>query len=272
MMTRALGTPPSSVVVELARLAEPHRDRLLIAAVVAFAAHAGLGLYAAGREPTAAVPPPPVEVELAFREPPPPAPEPLKEPEPPKPEPPPKAEAPRLIAKLAPPPPAARAGAVLTALPDPTPAPTAAEPFDFTSDPNSHVYGSGVVAVGGTATHGLAGARVGGTGTAPVRPVAGDGLTAASDLSQKPRLREADPCRGFFPDTARDDVAVVSVRVVIGKSGGVSNASVVSESPAGQGFGAAARRCMLDQVFLPALDKSGNSAATALNVNVKFSR
>jgi hypothetical protein len=271
MMTRALGTPPTSVVAELAGLAEPHRDRLLIAAVVAFAVHAGLGLYAASREPTAAVPPPPVEVELAFREPPPPAPEPVKEPEP-KPVEPPKAEAPRPIAKVAPPPPAARAGAVLTALPDPTPTPTAAEPFDFTSDPNSHVYGSGVVAVGGTATHGLAGARVGGTGTEPVRPAAGDGLTAASDLSQKPRLREADPCRGFFPDTAHDDVAVVSVRVVIGKSGGVSSASVVSESPSGQGFGAAARRCMLDQVFVPALDRSGNSAATALNVNVKFSR
>jgi hypothetical protein len=59
---------------------------------------------------------------------------------------------------------------------------------------------------------------------------------------------------------------------VIGKSGQVSNANVVSESPTGQGFGAAARRCMLDQVFVPALDRDGNAAATALNVNVKFSR
>jgi hypothetical protein len=162
---------------------------------------------------------------------------------------------------------------VLTAPPDPAPSPAPAEPFDFTSDPNSHVYGSGVVAVGGTATHGLAGARVGGTGTAPVSgPPSGDGLTAASDLSQKPRLRVNDPCRGFFPAAAQDDVAVVSVRVVIGKNGQVSSANVVSESPAGQGFGAAARRCMLDQVFVPALDRDGEAAATALNVNVKFSR
>jgi hypothetical protein len=29
---------------------------------------------------------------------------------------------------------------------------------------------------------------------------------------------------------------------------------------------------MLDQVFVPALDRDGNAAATALNVNVKFSR
>jgi len=273
MMARALGTPPGSLVSELTKLAEPHRDRLLIAAIVALGAHAGLGLFAVSREPRVELPRPPVDVELAFREPPPPPPEPPKEPEPPKAPEPVKAEAPKAVAKLAPPPPAARAGAVLTAPPDPTPAPAAAEPFDFTSDPNSHVYGSGVVAVGGTATHGLAGAQVGGTGNAPVRPPpSGDGLTAASDLSQKPRLRVNDPCRGFFPPGAHDDVAVATVRVVIGKNGQVSNASLVSESPTGQGFGAAARRCMLDQVFVPALDRAGNSAATALNVNVKFSR
>jgi outer membrane biosynthesis protein TonB len=267
MMTRTLGPPPSSLIDELGKLAEPHRHRLAIAALVALVAHGGLGLITVGREPLAATPAP-VDVELAFREPPPPPPEPEKE-EPKEPEPP-KAEAPKPIAKLAAPPPAARAGAVLTAAPDPTPEPSA-EPFDFTSDPNSHVYGSGVVAVGGTADHGLAGARVGGTGIAPVRPV-GDGLTAVGDLSQKPRLRRDDPCRGFFPDAARDDVAAVSVRVVIGKDGRVSSANVVSESPAGQGFGAAARRCMLDEVFVPALDRQGMSAATAINVNVKFSR
>jgi outer membrane biosynthesis protein TonB len=271
MMARTLGPPPGSLVSELTRLAEPHRDRLLVAALIALAAHAGLGLFAASREPRPEPVRPPVDVELAFREPPPP-PEP-KEPEPPQAPEAPKAAEPKPIAKLAPPPPAARAGAVLTAPPDPAPAPAAAEPFDFTSDPNSHVYGSGVVAVGGTATHGLAGARVGGTGKAPVRtPPPGDGLTAAADLSQKPRLRVSDPCRGFFPEAAQDDVAVVSVRVVIGKSGQVSKANVVSESPTGQGFGAAARRCMLDQVFVPALDRDGNAAATALNVNVKFSR
>jgi outer membrane biosynthesis protein TonB len=270
MMARTLGPPPGSLVSELTRLAEPHRDRLLVAALIALAAHGGLGLFAASREPRPEPARPPVDVELAFREPPPPPPPEPKEPEPPEAA---KAAEPKPIAKLAPPPPAARAGAVLTAPPDPAPAPAAAEPFDFTSDPNSHVYGSGVVAVGGTATHGLAGARVGGTGNAPVpTPPPGDGLTAASDLSQKPRLRVSDPCRGFFPEAAQDDVAVVSVRVVIGKSGQVSNANVVSESPTGQGFGAAARRCMLDQVFVPALDRDGNAAATALNVNVKFSR
>jgi outer membrane biosynthesis protein TonB len=270
MMAPTIGAPPSPLLSELRNLADPHRGRLAIAALVALLGHGAIGLFAFEREPPL-VAPPPVDVEIAFREPPPPEPEPPQEPEPPKGPEPPKAE-PKPIAKAAPPPPAARAGAVLTAPPDPTPAPAAAEPFDFTSDPNSHVYGSGVVAVGGTAQHGLAGARVGGTGTAPVRPPTGNGLTAAADLSRKPRLSEADPCRGFFPDSARDDVAAVVVRVVIGKDGKVSVADVVSESPTGQGFGAAARRCMLDQVFLPALDRAGNNAATALNVNVKFSR
>lgn len=275
MMARSLGAPPSALSSEVSKLAEPQHDRLLVAALFALAMHGGLGLLTASREPRAEIERAPVEVELAFREPPPPPPEPepepAREPEPPRaPEPPP--AAPRPAAKLAPPP-AARAGAVLTAPSEPASAPAAAEPFDFTSDPNSPVYGSGVVAVGGTATHGLAGARVGGTGAAPVRsPPAGDGLTAASDSSRRPRLRVSDPCRGFFPDAARDDVAVVSVRVVIGKSGRVSTAQVISESPKGQSFGAAARRCMLAQTFAPALDRAGNPAATALNVNVKFSR
>lgn len=265
---------PSSVFAELSKLNEPQGDRLLIAVLIAFAAHAGLGIYAARRTPDASVSAPPVDVELTFREPPPPPPEPPPLPEPPKEPDPPKAEAPKpVLAKAAAPPPAARAGAVLTAPPDPTPAPAAEEPFDFTSDPNSHVYGSGVVAVGGTASHGLAGAQVGGTGIAPKKdPTPGDGLTAVGDLSQKPRLREADPCRGFFPQSARDDVAAASVRVVIGKDGAVRSANLLSESPAGQGFGAAARRCMLDQTFAPALDRDGKPAATAINVNVRFSR
>lgn len=253
---------------DLLKLAEPRGERLLIAGVLALLAHGVFGLVAVNRPPAAALAPPPVEVEMTFREPPPPSPEPEPLPEAPEP---PRAEAPKPVtAKLAPPPPAARAGAVLTAKPEAAAANT--EPFDFTSDPNSTVYGSGVVAVGGTATHGLAGARVGGEGKAPAPAPRGDGLTSVSDLSQRPRLRLADPCRGFFPDAARADVATVSVRVVIGKSGKVSQAQIVSESPKGQGFGAAARACMLAQVFVPAQDQEGNAAAVALPVNVRFSR
>jgi outer membrane biosynthesis protein TonB len=276
MTTDGAGGAARALTNELRQLAEPAPLRCLVATSLALAVHLALGALAAGAPHEPAPTPPPVDVELAFREPPPPAPTPEPTPEPradtPEPAPPP--PAPKAVAaRPAPPPPAAKAGAVMTAPAEPTPARGAPEPFDFTSDPNSPVYGSGVVAVGGTASHGLAGARVGGTGRAPAPSArSGDALTAASDLSQKPRLRSADPCRGYFPPAARDDVAVVSVRVVIGKNGAVSNADVVSESPAGQGFGFAARRCMSEQTFTPALDRSGSAAATALNVNVRFSR
>lgn len=264
-MSPMLSRVPGPSLVDWVKLAEPHKERLGIALILALAAHVGVGLVALTEASAPAPLAPPVDVEFAMPEPPPPAPEPLTEP-------PAEAAPPKLAtAKLAPPP-AARAGAVLTAKPDPTAA-EPAEPFDFTSDPNSAVYGSGVVAVGGTASHGLSGAQLGGRGSVPTTaPPLGDGLTAASDLSQRPRLRVEDPCRGFFPNSAIDDVAVASVRVVIGKHGNVMGADLISESPKGQGFGAAAKRCMLAQTFRPALDQKGQPAATALAVNVRFSR
>src|SRR5688572_12897891 len=116
---------------ELLKLAEPRRERLWVAGLLALVAHATLGFIAVSRPSPALPTPPPVEVEMTFREPPPPAPEPAPLPEAPEP-----ARAPEpakpVSAKL-PPPAAARAGAVLTAKPD-APAPAAAEPFDFTSD------------------------------------------------------------------------------------------------------------------------------------------
>jgi hypothetical protein len=97
-------------------------------------------------------------------------------------------------------------------------------------------------------------------------------LTPASDLSRKPGLGETDPCRGFFPNGATDDVATAAVMVTIGKNGAVSNVRLVSESPAGQGFGAAARTCMGGKRFSPGLDHDGNPTATAIRVNIRFMR
>jgi hypothetical protein len=62
------------------------------------------------------------------------------------------------------------------------------------------------------------------------------------------------------------------VRLVVNQGGAVTSASVLSETPSGQGFGAAARACMLEQTLNPALDRAGRPAATAVNVNVRFSR
>ena len=270
MVSSALEQPVSGHLPELWKVSEPHEGRIVIAALLALAAHVGFAVWAPEHVPAPRPAAPPVEVEIALREPlPPPVSEPVA---PPAPEPAP--PAPRAAApKVAAPPPAARAAAVLTAAPS-APEPKASdEPFDFTSDPTSTVLSSGVVAVGGTGTHGLAGAQLGGRGTEPLAaPARGDGLTAAGDLSQSPRLRAVDPCRGYFPTSARDDVATALVRVVVNREGVAQSVSVVSETPVAQGFGAAARTCMLEQRFVPALDRQGRPAATAVNVNVKFSR
>jgi hypothetical protein len=257
-------------LAELFRSGDLHTRRLGVAVIIALATHTLGGLYANSRPAPAALRPPPVEVELSMH--PPPAP----------PEPPPQVEpelkpvaTPAAAVKLsrAPaPPPAAKAGAALTATETPA-EPESTEPFDFTSDPRSAVYGGGVVAVGGTAAFGEKGAQAGGRGVAPVAPgPIGDALTAAGDLSERPRLQDSDPCRGYFPKAALSDVASATVRVVIAKGGNVTRADVVSEAPKAQGFGAAARTCLLAQRFSPALDRDGRRVATGLNVNVKFKR
>ncbi len=265
---------PGVAMTEGFQLDQPEGGRWGVALLVAVAAHALGALYAGAMPAPQGPPQPPVEVELAFREPPPPPPlpEPIAEPALPEP------VAIKPVARPKPaeapaPPAAAKAGAVLTAAPDGQQPEPSSEPFDFTSDPSSTVYGAGVVAVGGTAKLGVRGAQVGGRGSVPVTsaPI-GDGLVGVSDLSEMPRLRDSDPCRGYFPKEASSDAATATVRVVIGKRGKVTGASIVSEAPSGQGFGAAARTCMLGQVFEPALDREGRPAATALNVNVKFSR
>ncbi len=237
---------------------------------LALALHVAGGLWI-GQRPSAALErtPPPVDLEFVNPPPAPPMPEPEKELEPPK------AEAvaaapvvPRAAA------PAARAGALHTAAPD-APAQQSDEPVDFTTDPTGTSYGSGVVAVGGTAAVGLAGARASGpakvsagTSVAP----AGPALTALSDLSRRPALPRADPCRGYFPGRARDDAGEVALMVVVGRSGRASQATLLAESPRDQGFFAAARTCLMSERFTPALDRAGNPAATAIRVNVSFRR
>jgi len=271
MITNRTEMPLDSLVGELFGRASRKRGLVTVGWIVAIGSHAAAAfLFANHHRTTVERTPPPVEVEfLAPPEPPPPPP------------PPPEAEPEQAQAApaqaLAAPPAAARAGALHLAKADAAPAQQPEEAVDFTTDPQGASYGGGVVAVGGTADFGAKGARavpVGGNAPqAPVtaRPV-GDGLTPASDLSRKPQLPGGDPCRGFFPNAAQDDVGNVAVMVTVGKSGRVSNTQLVSESPRGQGFGAAARTCLASQTFVPALDRAGNAAATAIRVNLRFSR
>jgi periplasmic protein TonB len=258
---------PPALVDELFSRFSPRRGHVIAAWVLALSLHAALGLFAFGHRATEQALDVPLEVELLA--PPPPA------PEPPPPEPEPEAKAPEpVVVKpvVARAPAAAAAPNVLTAPPEPS-APAPAEPFDFTSDPRSTMLGAGVVAVGGTAAFGVQGAKADGVGSKPVIPArAGDGLVAHSDLSRKPSLPRRDPCRGYFPRGAQDDAAEVVVRVVVAKDGRVTSVRILSESIPRQGFGEAARACMEAQRFEPALNHSGAAVATAIPVNVRFSR
>ncbi|HYQ14964.1 MAG TPA: hypothetical protein VEQ58_04390 [Polyangiaceae bacterium] len=273
MSSQAVSTAVQPLVTELFADAAPRRAWSLLGWGIALGAHGLAFAMALTAQPPQPPAPPPLEVELVAPEPPPP-PVPVAVPVVPE-EPQPVVRAPVVKAAAAPPEPA-RAAALITAKDDPTPSPKADEPVDFTNDPSVVGFGSGVVAVGGKAQVGAVGARLspapgtGGNGIAP--RATGEALTAASDLSRKPGLGESDPCRGYFPSTASDDVATAAVMVTIGKSGAVSSVRLLSETPPKQGFGAAARTCMSSKRFSPGLDRDGNPAATAIRVNIRFMR
>jgi hypothetical protein len=264
-------TPLDSLVGELFGRASRTSRLLALGLILALGSHAAAGLFFAHRQSVAARErtAPPVDVEFVA---PPEAPK-----APPAPAPPPEAQptATRVASALAPA--AARAGALHLAKAEAAPAQQQEEAVDFTTDPHGASYGGGVVAASGTAAIGGNGARVASAAqsvapaAASARPV-GDALTPLSDLSRKPRLLGGDPCHGFFPHAALDDSGDVAVLVTIAKSGRVSHTQLVAESPAGQGFGAAARTCLASQTFVPALDRTGNAAATAIRVNLRFSR
>lgn len=221
----------------------------------------------------------PSEPELANESLAEPEPEPAPEPEPdvaePRPTPAPVARE-RVAAPVqdAEPPPAAHAGALLTATAEPAPGAT---PVRFVSDPSGASFGFGVVARGGTATHGAIGAAVGGQGQPGLAPAAqpgghGPAITPASELSRPPRLEQEDVCRGHFPSTSRVDQGVVTLRVVVQPGGATSRVSVERESPPDEGFGQAARVCLRSARFTPALGVDGTPTTAAARVTIRFSR
>lgn len=264
----------SPLVAELFAGATTGRAGNALGWVVALGAHLLFAGLALGARPAAPPAPPPLEVELLRPEPP--APPPVA---PPPPAPAETQPAPRVAPATSRPaaaPEPARVGALLTAKADPEPSAKAEEPVDFTNDPSALGFGSGVVAIGGKAQIGLAHAQPS-TTPAPaavaVGPrTGGDALTPVADLSRKPALNESDPCRGYFPSAASDDVASAAVLLTLAKSGAVSAVELVSESPPGQGFGAAARTCMAKKRFSPGLDQDGKPAATRIRVSIHFQR
>lgn len=176
-----------------------------------------------------------------------------------------------------PPPPAAKVGGLLTANDDKNDDPNQ-KTYDFVSDPDGKEYGSGNAAVGGTADHGAAGAaasgKPGGTGTGGSGSVAAPQVQVAPpvDKSRPASLTIDNPCKGFFPGDADDDVGRVVVIVTVKPDGGVQTVSVAEENPKGQGFGKAARTCLLSAKFNPAWDKSGTPMVTTQQFNIRFTR
>lgn len=229
---------------------------------VAVVVHAALALSFAQKQlAKRGPPPPPMDVEFVNITPLSPAPVPAEEKEQAAP------AAPNAAKTAAPPPAAARAGAIVRARDD---APSNDEAVSFVSDPNGASYRSGVVAKGGTTDHGLEGATDNGRAkdAAPAQATAQPTVA----LTRKPVLESADACKGYFPASAESDSAVVTLRVLVQPSGEVSSATVASEVPNAQGFGSAARRCLLAQTFTPGLDEAGKPTLARSTVNVRFSR
>jgi outer membrane biosynthesis protein TonB len=271
MSTADACTPLDDFVAGLFDRAPRRRGLSALGWAAAIGGHLLLAGFALGeRRPAPPAPLSALEVDLAPPAPPPP---PVALPTP-KPEE--RAPEPAVAKAMAAPPAPARVGALVTAKADPTPSPAHDEPVDFTNDPGALGFGSGVVAIGGKADVGVKQAALSptpGIGTSgAVKGPVGDALTPVSDLSRKPSLGENDPCRGYFPSGASDDVANASVMVTIGKSGAVSSVRLLAESPPKQGFGAAARTCMASKRFSPGLTHDGKPAATAIRVNIRFTR
>ena len=263
--------PLALLVAELFERAPRRRGLLALGCALALASHAAAGLLFVTQHASAALERAPPPVEVSFVSVPAPTATTLA----------PASELPAAgahsKATSVAPPAAARAGALHLARADAAPAQQSNTALDFTTDLNGTSYGGGVVALGGTADFGLTGARaVTRAGSTPLAPANGgqvrDPLTAASDLSRKPTLPGADPCRGFFPSSAEGDAGDVLLMVTILRSGKVQSSQLLSEDPRAQGFGPAARRCLSGQSFTPAQDRTGNSVATAMRVKIRFSR
>lgn len=155
------------------------------------------------------------------------------------------------------------------------------DPEVFETDENGQGYSGGTSGVGGGPNPGKPGGAAsgvpGGTGTG----TAGKGpLTAApppkvaptEDLSRNPTLGNPNACKGFFPSDADDDSGQVQVLVTVAPTGQVTTANVLLENPKGQGFGKAARTCLLSTKLSPGLDAEGKPTTKSLPISIKFIR
>lgn len=123
---------------------------------------------------------------------------------------------------------------------------------------------SGGAPGGGAASGAAGGGRAAGRGT-------GAGGTAITQVTS-PALRGADPCAGYFPDEADVNAGMVTVDLVVEADGRVSDARVIGERPAGQGFAEAARACMLRTRLEPGRQNGRLPVRTSVRMKIDFIR
>ena len=181
----------------------------------------------------------------------------------------------------APPPEAAEVGEALTAEADPD------APLDLTGEQWSMVTGPGTRFAGGASQRGGKAKEAvrdrnakANDEPAPKRTVAKPGTKART--KEKDRSRPAllasstswDSC-GFPAEAEMGQInyARVVLVVTVAPDGKPQRVSVLSETPAGFGFGALAQQCAYSRSFTPGLDRDGNpTTSTTPSIGVSFSR
>ena len=139
------------------------------------------------------------------------------------------------------------------------------EVFRFVSDPTGNAFHSGFVKRGGVGR----GTRAEGTGTGTAKTAS---PKPARSLARSVQLDETNPCQGAFPSEASASNGTSSMLVMVSPKGSVISATILRESPKGQGFGQSARTCLLGKRFTPALNAKGQPIRSAATVHIEFSR
>ena len=253
-------TQPRIVDVVMPHLEKPIWPRIALAAVIALLAHVAVGVYcdrpmAKMRQPAR----PPVQVTMQPRPPPlpPPKVEPPPEPEPTEPQP--------SHAPAQPRAPVAKVAKVLTRT---GPAGGANVP--------TVVSGHGNVSAGGASGSEGTGERPGDLPMPVPLPkveLPQEPVEPEPDRS-KPASLAADDFHCAWPDEAGDadiDQQTVTFRALVQADGSVEAVKIVSDP--GQGFGAAAQKCLLRTNFQPAKDRHGQATrAWSMAIRVHFVR
>lgn len=106
------------------------------------------------------------------------------------------------------------------------------------------------------------------------QPVAPSASTEALSPSpgNKPTILQSACTKKSFPAAAISDEATVTLLVVVDEVGTLKSVSVLLEKPEGEGFGKAARACVLKSTFAPAHDDAGNPVEAKTLLNIRFIR